>query len=515
VFPHRRAPPDHGFETVWKGLARDGGVHRPETYPLSAVAFPVRSAPRRSTGARRAAILALLTAAAVPAHATTLEEALRAAYTTNPTLDAQRADLRATDEQAAIARAGGRPQAQVQASYTRGLNGLRDLEGYNQALIAGVSASLPLYQGGRVRNAIRAADLRSDAGRAQLRATEGDTFLDVVGAYLDVLRDREIVALGRENVATLERYRQAGETRLKLGDITRTDVAQTQARIEIGTSGLVNGEGNLVGSEQTYRNVVGLDPVALTPPAPPPLPASADEAVAIALRTNAALQALDKAAQAATRDVAAAEGARLPIVSLGAATNYYDYRDRFAGIGDVRSDASQVGATVTLPLYQGGVVSAQIRQARDRVDEAIDRRAAAERQVEAGTRAAYSSWQSAVRSIAAYERAVAANGDAARGVDVEAKGGERQVLDVLNAQLELLDSRIGLARARHDATLAAYQLLNTMGMADAAHLGLAAGGYDPMVNYRRAIHAFGDYAGRPSRARMGYGPPAEPAATSR
>jgi outer membrane protein len=454
-----------------------------------------------------AALAASLALVAAPASATTLQDALAATYARNPTLDAQRAALRAIDEDAAIARANGRPQVQTQANYTRGLNGLRDLEGFNQALIAGVSATVPIYQGGRVRNAIAAADLRSDAGRAQLRAAEGDSFTQAVTAYLDVLRDREILAINRENVATLERYRRANEERLRLGDITRTDVAQTLARIEVGGSGLAAGEGNLVTSEQTFRNVTGIEPVALEPPPPPALlPQSADAAVAIALRNNQAIVSLDKTVRAAERDVRQAEGARLPTVSLGGQSSYYNYRDRFAGIGDVSSNASQVSATLTLPLYQGGLVSAQVRQARDRVDEAIDRREAAERQVETGARAAYSSWLVVQRSIAAYEKAVAADTDATRGVDIEAKGGQRQVLDVLNAQLELLDARIALVRARHDAYLAAFQLLNVMGLADASHLGLSKGGYDPAVNYRRAIHAVGDYAGRPSRGKMGYGP---------
>ena len=455
----------------------------------------------------RTALAATLGGAAALGAAITLQDALAATYARNPTLDAQRALLRATDEDVAIARANGRPQMQVEANYTRGLRGLRDYQGFNQSLIAGVALAIPVFQGGRVRNAIAAADLRSDAGREQLRATEGDTFTQTVTAYLDVIRDREIVALNRQNVATLERFRRVNEDRLRLGDVTRTDVAQTLARIEIGGSGLAVGEGDLVVSEQAFLNVIGLDPVTLEPPPPPQgLPASADAAVAIALKNNAALGSLDKAAKAAGRDVRQAQGARLPTVSLGVQSSYYSYRDRFAGIGDVSSNASQVGVSVTLPLYQGGLVSAQIRQARDREDEAIDRREAAERQIETGTRTAYSSWLTLQRSIAAFERAVAADEDAAKGVDIEARGGQRQVLDVLNAQLELLNARISLARARHDLLLSEFQLLNAMGLADADHLGLAAGRYDPTVNYRRAVHAVGDYAGRPSRSRMGYGP---------
>ncbi|USI72453.1 TolC family outer membrane protein [Sphingomonas morindae] len=448
----------------------------------------------------------LLTPAA--ASALTLQEALAAAYATNPSLDAQRASLRATDEDAAIARGQGRPQLGVSTNYTYGLDGLRALAGYNRALLAGVQGQLPLFQGGRVRNAVRAADKRSAAGREALRGIEGDTLVEAVTAYVDVLRDRAILELNRQNVAALNQVYQSSQARLKAGDVTRTDLAQTSARIQQGGAGLAGAESDIIASEESFRRVIGLDPVQLAPPpALPPVPATVADAVAGALAHNGALASYKAAAEAAQRDVSAARGARLPTLSVGGASTFYSYRDRFAGIGNVDSNASQVSATLTLPLYQGGTVAAQVRQAQDRLDEAEARRRGAERQVDSAARAAFAAFQAAQRTITAYQQAVTDNEDAAKGVRIEANGGERQVLDILNAELELLNSRIGLARAQHDAYVAAFQLLNVMGLADAHTLGADNGhGYNPMVNFRHATHAVSDFSGRPSRARMGYGP---------
>ncbi len=151
-----------------------------------------------------------------------------------------------------------------------------------------------------------------------------------------------------------------------------------------------------------------------------------------------------------------------------------------------------------MPLYQGGLVSAQIRQAKDRDDQAIDQKQATEEQVIASVRAAYSNYAAARRTITLSQMAVDANQDALKGVRLEADAGERQVLDVLNAELELLSSRIALLRAKHDSYIEGFQLLNAMGMVDYKHLGLIGGAlYDPTVNYHHAVHALSDFANNP------------------
>src|SRR4051812_24238869 len=252
------------------------------------------------------------------AAADTLRDALVSAYQTNPTLTAQRETLRATDATVAIARAAGRPQVSATVGLNRDLSrsGILDTGGKGPTLSAGVDLSYPLFNGGSVRNSVSAAQTRVEAGRATLRAVEGDVFVLAVRAYMDVIRDRAIVELNANNVRVLETNLEATRDRFQIGDLTRTDVAQSEARLQLGRSQLVDAQGQVVTSEATYRQVVGHPPGELAPPPPlPPLPTVPDEAVRIALANNPDLVAVTRQARAAGYDVRVAEAGRLPTVS--------------------------------------------------------------------------------------------------------------------------------------------------------------------------------------------------------
>jgi outer membrane protein len=431
--------------------------------------------------------------------ASTLNDALAAAYANNPTLSGQRASLRATDENAAIARAPGRPQLSAQAGVSQGLEGLRAVDGFNRSITAGVTASLPLYQGGRVRNTIDAADKRSAAGRETLRATEGDIFVQTVSAYLSVLRDREIVQLSSSNVDALQADAKSSKERYNGGDLTLTDVDQSNARLINGRTQLATAQSNLIESEEDFRRLTGQLPGTLeTPPALPLLPDSADQAEDTAIDNNATVLAAAQTIEASRYDAGAARGSALPTLSLSAGNNYYDYRDRIVALGDTSGNSSQVGLTLTIPLYQGGIVSARVRQANDVVSQAMDQKIEAERQVSALARATFSRYRTVQNNIRLDEDAVKVNQRALFGVRTENSAGLRQVLDVLNAQLELINSQIALATARSDAYVAGFQLLDAMGYADGKHLGLNGGTlYDPMINFRHAKHELSDFANGP------------------
>src|SRR3954470_5316448 len=242
------------------------------------------------------------------ASADTLREALVSAYNSNPTLTAQRESLRATDATVAIARAAGRPQISATVGLNRDLTrrGILDTGGsLGPTLSAGADLSVPFYSGGAVKNSVRAAETRVEAGRATLRAVEGDVFTQAVAAYMDVIRDRAIVELNQNNVKVLQTNLEATTDRFKIGDLTRTDVAQSEARLQLGRSQLATAEGRLAASEATYRQVIGHAPGQLAPPPPlPPLPATADEAVRIALANNPDLVATTREAGASRRHVA-------------------------------------------------------------------------------------------------------------------------------------------------------------------------------------------------------------------
>ena len=229
-----------------------------------------------------ATALALLALAAAPASADTLREALVSTYNANPTITGQRASLRGTDAGVALARAAGRPQLSATAGLNQDLT--RTGGGNGRNLSAQLNVSYPLFTGGRVSNSIEAARIRVEAGRQTLRAVEGDVFTEAVGAYMDVIRDRSIVDLNQNNVSVLSTNLQSTQTQFKIGDLTRTDVAQSDARLALGRSQLATAQGRLTSSEENYRRVIGHVPGTLAAPPPlPPLPAAPDEAARIAL----------------------------------------------------------------------------------------------------------------------------------------------------------------------------------------------------------------------------------------
>lgn len=427
----------------------------------------------------------------------TLQQALVETYTTNPTIMAQRALVRSLDESVAIARAAGRPRVSATAGVNQDLT--RTGGGNGRNLSAGLDVSYPLFNGGRVRNGVAAANERVLAGRANLRATEGDVFTDAVSAYMDVIRDRSIVDLNRNQVRVLETNLQATRDRFEVGDLTRTDVAQSEARLALARSNLAGAEGRLQGSEESYRRVIGVSPGDLAPPNTlPPLPRTADEAVDIALANNSDIASLAAQIRAAGRDVSVARADRLPTVSAfgsGRETNYLGTADtQFAPGAPNNVTSTGIGVQASIPLYQGGAVGARVRQSQALQSQLLERGVEVERQVVANTRAAFASYEAAQLAIRSNEVAVAANTLALEGTRAEQTVGTRNVLDVLNAEQELLNSQVALVTARRDAYVAGFNLLNAMGLAEADDLNLDGGTlYDPIPHYRKASHRASDW----------------------
>ncbi|WP_206367673.1 TolC family outer membrane protein [Sphingomonas piscis] len=443
----------------------------------------------------------LLTLAAGSASADTLREALVSTYANNPTITAQRESLRATDANVAIARAAGRPQVNATVGLNRDLTqsgSLRRL-GKGPYVSGGVDLSYPLFNGGSVRNSIEAARIRVEGGRATLRAVEGDTFTEAVAAYMDVIRDRAIVELNQNNVRVLTTNLEATRDRFEIGDLTRTDVAQSEARLQLGNSNLATAQGRLRGSEENYRRVVGRAPGVLAPPPPlPPLPATPEQAVQIALANNPDLIAIQREATAAGRDVRVAQASRLPTVSAVASGDYVNTVSGDTGGTPRSGSATSVGVSTRIPLYQGGLPSARIRQAQAFEGQRLEQLVGTERAVVANTQSAFATYQAAQSAIQSNTVAVQANELALEGARAERSVGTRTVLDVLNAEQELLNSQVALVTAKRDSYVAGFQLLNAMGQAEADDLGLDGGPlYDPLGNYRRVAGNWNDWAGEP------------------
>lgn len=445
-----------------------------------------------------AALIATL--AAGTASADTLREALVSTYNVNPSLNAQRESLKGTDAGVAVARAGGRPTVTGSVGISRDLTrsgSLERLGGKGPYLSGGVDLSVPLFQGGSVRNSIQAAKTRVEAGRATLRAVEGDVFTEAVAAYMDVIRDRAIVELNNNQIKVLSTNLEATKDRFEIGDVTRTDVAQSEARLSVGRANLATAEGRLVASEENYRRVIGKSPDTLTPPPPlPPLPASADEAVRIALSNNPDLIAVTRQAEAARFDVNATRASRLPSVSGVVSGDYVNTLNGDTAGAPRTGTATSIGVTARVPLYQGGLPAARIRQSQALEGQALEQRVGTERAVVANARSAFAAYQSATSAIRSNELGVKANELALQGARAENSIGTRTILEVLNAEQELLSSQVALVSARRDQYVAGFQLLNAMGQAEADDLGLDGGPlYDPLGNYRRVAGNWNDWAG--------------------
>ncbi|MBX9797439.1 TolC family outer membrane protein [Sphingomonas sp.] len=443
---------------------------------------------------------------AAPASAETLREALIKAYKTNPTLEAQRANLRATDEGVPIARSSALPNISLQTNYAELFQNANNAFVVPQrALQSNGQATVPLYSGGQVKNSIKAAEDRVLAGRATLRGTEADLFTNTVGAYMDVIRDQAVVALNEQNIRVLEVNLQASRDRFQVGDLTRTDVAQSEARLSLAQSQLQQAQARLIASRETYIRVIGSPPGDLEPPPPlPGLPRDPDSAVQIALQDSPTLQAARKNVDATKYDVRVARAARLPQLGAFVNSGYFNYLGSLSspfGANIPQSGINaQGGLQLTIPLYQGGQPAARIRQAQAREGVAQEQLTDSERGVVAQVRSAFAFYRGALEVIESATAAVNANKLSLEGVRAENGVGNRTVIEVLNAEQELLNSQVTLVTARRDAYVAGFAVLAAMGHAEAKDLGLDGDMplYDPVINYRRVRNNISDWAGERS-----------------
>lgn len=441
-----------------------------------------------------------------PLKAETLREALAKAYESNPTLTGARAGQKATNESVPIAKAEGRPSVNLQSNYFENIrNTPNSFTAPDRLTSNDLTLNVPAYRGGAVKNNILAAKTRVQAGFANLRATESALFSNVVAAYMDVIRDEAVVDLNRAQVGVLSVNLEATKDRFEIGDLTRTDVAQSEARFAEALGNLQNARANLIRSKEIYLQLVGSAPGELSAPPPlPGLPDNPDEAVTVALEQNPDLISAQESRDAATLDVKSARAGRLPTVDAFAQGNYTNFLDTLGGniVGANFIQATTtltVGVRATIPIYQGGRPSAQIRQSQSRLSQAQEQEIAAERDVIAQTRASHASWKASLELTKAFERAVEANTLSLEGVRAENSVGNRTVLDILNAEQELLNSRVQLVTAQRNAYVAGFTLLAAMGKAEARDLGLDESIlYDPIADYNAVKNSFNDWSSSPN-----------------
>jgi outer membrane protein len=424
----------------------------------------------------------------------TLQDALEAAYVGNPGLQAQRARVRAIDETVPQATAGWKPTVTLTGSWGEDLTKSTIGPGStirveSHPLQGTLIVSQPLFSGGRTFFGMREAKANVRAAREQLKSFEQQTLLDAVTQYFNVIRDKATVEISRNNVAVLKRELEAAQDRFRVGEITRTDVAQAEARFSLAQTGLTSAEAGLVASRAAYASTVGHMPgVMETTPPIPPLPESEASAQAIAERNNPGLVGAREAEKAASAATSVAWGALLPTVSVVGQANY-SQSESFFGTSTIpiKRREEALLAQVRVPIFQAGAEYATIRQAKQTGSQSRLIVAQTKRDLDEQVANAWEGLRSARASITSNQGQVNANRIAYEGVKQEAEVGSRTTLDVLNAEQELLNSQVALVRSQRDEYVAAYGLLAAVGLLTAKDLALPVKIYDPRANQRSLI----------------------------
>lgn len=455
---------------------------------------------------RRAGLLAavcsvgLLAGLSVPVHAETLADALTLAYQTNPTLQGQRASQRALDESVVQARTGYRPSVSLSADAswadTEVFDGDADTR-TSRTSSAGLSVSQSLYTGGRVSSQISAAQADVLSGREGLRSVEASILQQVVTAYVDVRRDQERLRISNENVAVLQRQLDEARARFEVGEITRTDVAQAEARLAAAKAAQSSSQAQLAISRATYAAVVGQNPtdLAAEPSLDTVLPKTVEEAFAAAEEANPQILAAEYAERASAARVATARAARRPEVSASAGIGYNGGGGNaitgYSGQFEDYQQSVSGGVTVRMPIFTGGLTSSQIRAAQERNN--ADRLGIEEARRDV-LRVVSSAWNGLVgarANMVSNEEQVRATRIAFEGVRQEAQVGLRTTLDVLNAEQELRNAELALVTARRDEYVAAANLLSAMGRMESKYLTPDVAQYDATANAKKVGVSFG------------------------
>ena len=426
-------------------------------------------------------VSAALMAAVAPVNAQTLTGALASTYSVNPELNSARSQLRSIDEGISIARAGNRPtlSAGLAQSFATTRSITNTGNGGSSSLPTAVSVTLtqPLFQGFTVRNSIRQAESAVKAQRSALENTEQSVLLWAATAFEDVIQNRKIVRLRRSDIQFLNEQVRAAQDRFEVGEGTRTDVSQAEARRAEAQSLLNFAIANAEIAEASFFQDTGLKAGTLVDDIPIDrlLPKSVDAAVVLGQKIHPAIIAALFDVDTAMFNVKAIEGTLLPSLNLSAsASTSFNQTSALE-----QQDSATVGLSLTIPIYQGGLASARVRQAKEdlgtsRIQVDLTRDA-----VRQNTVASFASYVASVRSIQSARTSVFAAQLALDGVIEEQRVGQRTTLDVLDAQSELVSSQITLVSAERDKDVTAFQLLSAIGQLSARRLGLNVQLYRP------------------------------------
>ncbi|WFU45100.1 TolC family outer membrane protein [Bradyrhizobium sp. CB82] len=447
------------------------------------------------TGAAVSVLLMAL-AGQSSALAETIEGALVRAYQDNPQLNAQRAFVRTTDENVPQALSGYRPKVSLSASV--GVQYLHTdstaasgngrvihqiLSGNNAPRAAGLTVSQTLFNGNQTANRTRAAENQVSGAREGLRNIEQQVLFLAAQTYMDYLRDSATVEVNKSNVRVLEQTLKQTQDRFNVGEVTRTDVAQSEAQLAAGRTLEQQSEATLTATRATYRRVIGNDPVNLAPGSPVDrlLPRSLPKAVELTLIENPTVTAAMYGIDVAFMNLKVNEGALLPTLSLQASVNQA-YEQTL--ITPSQFSAAAI-AQASMPLYQGGAEYSLIRQSKETLAQQRLTLDQTRDQARSDTVSAWGQLEASKAQVQSAQAQVTASEIALNGVREEAKAGQRTTLDVLNAQQALVNARINLVNAQHDRVVNSYRVLSSVGRLSPTVLSLKTNVYDPSVHYQQ------------------------------
>ena len=418
------------------------------------------------------------------ARAETLNQALASAYAGNPTIRADRARQRAKDEQVPQALSGWRPTVTAEADLTRSWT-RRDASPANDRTVDQTTTSLsiflsqPVFRGFKTIEGTKAAESTVEAGRQDLLAIEQDILFQAVQAYMNVIRDRRIVSLLQRNVSVLREQLRAATELFNAGQTTRTDTAQSRARLSLSQADLTTSRATLAQSVANYEKIIGHAPGSLKYPRIAKLPMSLAVAQAKASETNPNILAAAFVEDASTHQIKVIRGDLLPEISIEARASVDDVLGRDLGNGE----SAAISGVLTIPIYEAGLIYSRVREAKQVASQRGIQVIEIGRAVREAVTTAWNFYVALGETIVAARAQVSASRLALEGVREEFKAGSRTTLDVLNAEAELLNAQITLVQAERDRVVAAYQLLAAIGQLTPQYLGLHVAVYDVEENY--------------------------------
>jgi outer membrane protein len=449
----------------------------------------------RSTGLRLACATFGLFAAIAAAPAETLPDALVKTYQANPQLNAERARQRGTDENIPQALTGYRPQ--LVASLSAGLQALRNLLPDNAVQTAtlkpwtiGLTVTQVLFNGNKTASNVRVAEFQVKSGREALRNVEQGVLLDAVTAYMNVMANYALVESQRSNVQVLREILATTKRRLNAGDVTPTDTAQAEARLNRGLADLNAAEVALAISKEIYAQVVGEPPSQLVAASPVDrlIPTTEAAAIDTTIHEHPAILGASYDLDVATTSIKLAESALLPTVSVQGSVS--KTRDTDTSLTTTATSQASVLGQINVPLYDGGMAASQTRQAKEVASQS---RMVLEQVRNQSRTAVVSAWvtnEGTKVALRAAESEVKAADIALQGVRKEASGGQRTTIDVLNAQQDLTSARSRQIVAQRDRVIASYTLLSAVGRLDVHTLNLDTPEYQPEVHYHQVRDAW-------------------------